>query len=114
MPNKYNIKLWVEALRSGEYQQSQKVLHNNQGYCCLGVACEVYQKEVGGLDISALGDRVVGQYDLCTTVLPEKVVGWFGLDGANPSIGNGNAVFMNDTLGWSFSKIADVLEEAFL
>lgn len=29
---------WVGALRSGEYQQCSRRLHNGRGYCCLGVA----------------------------------------------------------------------------
>lgn len=43
--------LWVEALRSGRYQQAQGTLkrewetghgeHRMQGFCCLGVLCKV-------------------------------------------------------------------------
>ena len=32
---------WVEALRSGKYKQTTKVLRNFDGYCCLGVLREV-------------------------------------------------------------------------
>jgi hypothetical protein len=32
---------WVEALRSGEYQQTKSYLHDIDGYCCLGVLCDV-------------------------------------------------------------------------
>lgn len=43
--NKDNLRLWVDALRSGEYEQTQGMLARKQGeqtsYCCLGVACEV-------------------------------------------------------------------------
>ena len=28
---------WVAALRSGEYKQCQRVLHDGVGYCCIGV-----------------------------------------------------------------------------
>lgn len=34
-------KEWLEALRSGKYKQTRKHLHKGEGYCCLGVACEV-------------------------------------------------------------------------
>lgn len=40
-------QLWIDALRSGEYHQEQHVLSYNGAFCCLGVACELYQKEVG-------------------------------------------------------------------
>lgn len=34
-------KQWVEALRSGKYEQGRGVLRNNEGqYCCLGVLAE--------------------------------------------------------------------------
>lgn len=32
---------WILALESGEFAQTKKVLKNETGYCCLGVACEV-------------------------------------------------------------------------
>lgn len=37
---KANRRKWVEALRSGKYKQTTQVLHDGEGYCCLGVlAC---------------------------------------------------------------------------
>lgn len=30
-------KRWVKALRSGEFKQAEGDLHNECGYCCLGV-----------------------------------------------------------------------------
>ena len=40
---------WVEALRSGEYEQAREMLHDvaNGGYCCLGVLCKVMGAEFG-------------------------------------------------------------------
>lgn len=38
LPKEFATK-WVEALRSGEYQQTKKNLKNDAGYRCLGVAC---------------------------------------------------------------------------
>lgn len=34
---------WIEALRSGQYRQTQARLRTNDGlgYCCLGVLCEI-------------------------------------------------------------------------
>jgi hypothetical protein len=39
-----SVKLWLKALRSGRYAQTTGVLHDKDGYCCLGVACAVYNK----------------------------------------------------------------------
>lgn len=34
-------KRWVSALRSGEYKQTKHYLCNDQGWCCLGVLCNL-------------------------------------------------------------------------
>ena len=47
MVNKERVKKLVEALRSEEYTQTTGTLHNLDGYCCLGVACDVFLKETG-------------------------------------------------------------------
>lgn len=37
-----NLKArWVEALRSGKYKQAQNRLRTADGFCCLGVLCEI-------------------------------------------------------------------------
>lgn len=38
---------WVTALESGEYQQTQRCLSDNVGFCCLGVLTDLYIKETG-------------------------------------------------------------------
>lgn len=64
MKNLDNIVKWCEALESGEYEQTKDCLHENgDGYCCLGVACELaildgvaIRREVsdGPVDLSAV------------------------------------------------------------
>lgn len=46
---------WLEALRSGRYEQTQGQLFREQqtqdippGYCCLGVACDLDKKRFSG------------------------------------------------------------------
>lgn len=34
-------QMWIPALESDTYQQTRNRLHDDQGYCCLGVACEL-------------------------------------------------------------------------
>ena len=34
-------KLWLDALRSGEYEQCKGKLHDGEGFCCLGVLYDV-------------------------------------------------------------------------
>lgn len=40
--NKSDLRKWVKALRSGEYEQCTGELENAKGFCCLGVACKVF------------------------------------------------------------------------
>lgn len=77
--------LWTAALESGEYSQTTNHLRNSTGFCCLGVLCDLYQKETGlgkwektatqngdwfmfntGSDVSAIG-------------LPIDVMNWSGM-----------------------------------
>lgn len=44
---------WIEALRSGEYEQASGQLRLDGAYCCLGVLCEV-----AGIPINESGDGV--------------------------------------------------------
>lgn len=37
---------WVDALRSGEYEQCEGALRRGDKYCCLGVACDLFKEEL--------------------------------------------------------------------
>jgi hypothetical protein len=41
-PSKKDIMTWINALRSGKYKQTTYKLQTEEGYCCLGVACELF------------------------------------------------------------------------
>lgn len=36
---------WLSALESGEFKQIHGVLKSHDGYCCLGVGCELFYSE---------------------------------------------------------------------
>lgn len=38
---------WVAALRSGEYNQDDGELRSRDGFCCLGVLCDLHSRETG-------------------------------------------------------------------
>lgn len=73
-------KALVAALRSGEYKQTTHTLcrinSNDVSYCCLGVACEIYQKIVGGLTITE--DERQRSYNGRRQDLPVPVEEWLG------------------------------------
>lgn len=119
MPNKERIRLWIEALRSGEYKQGKGALQHNGEFCCLGVACEVAIKNELDIKVFHDADGFV-QYDVEYNYMPIVVGEWFGFerdDLTNPRLGKGiglNAVRVNDELKLSFEEIADALEKRYL
>lgn len=38
-----NVQHWAAVLRSGAYPKTIRALKNEDGYCCLGVLCEINQ-----------------------------------------------------------------------
>lgn len=107
-------KLWVEALRSGKYQQALDDLRDNTGaMCCLGVACEI--SGLGQWDGSG---RYVTDHDRHSGELNPNsdMTDWLGLANGAGSFGSVNEhdrreslAHLNDT-GKSFSEIADIIE----
>lgn len=102
---------WAKALESGEYAQTKSRLRDSTGYCCLGVACDLYGKETGEewqpLVISKkyvfMGAR---------TSLPEEVQDWLGLRDVNGVISPDlTLVHLNDT-GSTFAEIAAIIRSA--
>lgn len=115
-PNKENIRKWVEALRSGKFQQTNGALRDLDGYCCLGVACEVSglgywanaphkDKETAESEVRngsqcfvvtpativelSAGDRLSRVYeggDYQEEFLPDGVKEWLGVESVNPDM----------------------------
>jgi len=102
-----NIQKWVDALRSGEYNQVKGTLKGKMedgtvGFCCLGVYCEIMGKEApthfygwGGY----FNEGPKGHYDWLKVQIGEYVC----------DIG----AKMNDR-GESFFEIADMIEKEYL
>lgn len=127
---KENIKdLWVEALKSGQYKQTTNYLKTNEGYCCLGVLCEIYaktQKKKGfqktdtnyaiGPDsvfymIDSTDKHFEGTPVLQYELPPTQVIKWAGLNSADVFFQNKHGVYLslatlNDSEKLSFKKIA--------
>lgn len=103
-----NAKKWVEALRSGEYKQATKALRRGNGYCCLGVACDLYAKETG---IGWEQDFTLGYLFLGgNLVLPERVKNWLGLTNNQGAWGYNSSLTEANDGGATFNEIADIIE----
>lgn len=107
-----NAKLWVKALRSGRFQQTKRRLAVvNEGYCCLGVACELYIAQGNELTKEVDADNVV-KYGEQRAVLPKPVIKWLGLKTPSGLVGTGKGELsaMNDS-GYTFQQLADFIEQ---
>jgi hypothetical protein len=101
---------WLNALRSGEYQQTQERLRKEDGFCCLGVLCDLYIKEN---NVEWQHNEVDGYlYEKNSTVLPLSVIEWAGVEDHNPNINNRTETLarLNDK-GSTFEQIANLIEE---
>jgi hypothetical protein len=102
---------WVDALRSGEYQQTKGRLHDEDGFCCLGVLCDLYIKENNvEWEPSIHSDAYMFQNVVAD--LPFSVKKWADLEYCNPHINDGESTLatLND-IGFTFNKIADIIQE---
>lgn len=122
--NKERVRLLVDALRSGRYQQFSGALRSPDGrrYCCLGVATKVALD--AGLEIGP--DDKTDHFEpwhQAYQVMCPAVADWYGFRDGNPVlIGelNGSArttvhaSHWNDDYSTDFSTIADMFEATYI
>jgi hypothetical protein len=128
-------KLWVDALRSREYEQAQGYLRveldsegKTTGNCCLGVLCEIAVKNdvierathpgvqgyLSSMNSYDDDDEEYPSY-VENSLLPHEVADWADLDDKNPVVSYDGAEHdlsdLNDTVNLTFGQIADLIEE---
>lgn len=128
---------WLEALRSGDYPQTRRRLADDNGYCCLGVLCEIAVEDGivtkgtagGSLDDGIVYTSATDSADYEFSVLPVAVFEWAGMTEPNPRMDltledipehardialegpRYSLADLNDNLRMDFSEIADVIEK---
>ena len=100
-------KKWVKALRSGEYKQGEKLLHNEDDntFCCLGVLNDLFPE----MDLAGGNDRALDNF---YKIGLSSKLGMLPLD-TNYNVISDSLAGLND-YGWSFEKIADVIEKEYI
>jgi hypothetical protein len=116
---------WAKALRSGRYKQGRHALKYKTKagvtrHCCLGVLCELYQKEhkvklktgvqSGTEELKSCKLMTFGD---CNEALPEKVMIWSGMMTDDGSMPDETTLACRNDYGDSFDKIADVIEKEY-
>lgn len=116
---KENMKALIAALRSGEYAQGDLALCNGGRYCCLGVAADLTVKagegewlnEANGPYISFLYNGLV---EPLRAFLPSPLLKKFGLFEDDSDDDAWSLVRLNDSGGYTFTEIADLLERKYI
>lgn len=123
---------WLEALRSGEYQQGKSCLRTDDDkFCCLGVLCDLYDKQLvaNGSNTewkkSREWDGRAGFIETFTIAVPPVEVMQWATTNFVPTVenglgdaafayqdGNGCLTGSNDS-GKTFSELADIIEKDF-
>jgi hypothetical protein len=109
-------KLWIKALESGKYKQIKGQLANKDGYCCLGVLCELAIEN--GVEVSRQFDKDTVLFDNEIEHLPKSVMKWAGMNNNvgyfYPLLNEENVLrslaYLNDT-GHSFKYIAGTIKQ---
>ena len=99
-------KKWVKALRSGKYTKTRDALRDRDGFCCLGVLCDIYSKNT---QESWVGYNFLGSGG----ILPNIVRDWASIRSNSGYIAGWNVqslVQENDS-DKSFNEIADIIEQ---
>jgi hypothetical protein len=125
------MRKWVEALRSGEYKQTDGYLSMNGKFCCLGVLCELAVKD-GVIPPAENRDGFLHYGEDFSYVLPPReVADWAGVDKSDGWVVNVPAALpdhhvkewghgkvavshLNDAERYTFDDIADAIEETWL
>ncbi len=103
-------KSWVAALRSGKYQQAKTRLRKAEGYCCLGVACDIHDPTLWRTNLTLSSDKETHYHyefneGVYGAILPEKLAKALNISRHQENI----LTDMNDK-GNSFEEIADYIE----
>lgn len=114
--------MWVDALRSGKFEQGRNTLRvevdGRPAFCCLGVLTEIavgdgVTKRAGTGYKDVDSDGLTHEED---GVLTASVQWWAGLPDSNPFVntpdgGRRTLSCLNDDEEYDFEQIADVIEE---
>lgn len=109
---------WVRALKSGKFEQTVEALKDNEGYCCLGVLCELYQKEHPQTSFKWTWYEDRYHFGKEQSYLPKAVQKWAGLKDSDPFImfddyglGVTKASDANDHDEMTFEEIAEAIKK---
>ena len=99
------------------YEQGKYALRSvDDRFCCLGVLCDLYQKETGegSWKTGIKGQNYLYVYEGQNHFLPSGVCDWAGIENENGHYyksGSGSSLTDQNDSGCSFNAIAKIIEE---
>jgi hypothetical protein len=137
--NKMNPQVkekWIDALLSGKYEQGSDKLRGYEGYCCLGVLCDLYAQEQNkewdfkgyseNSDEESPDRMDYWYFDGESEFLPDSVREWAGMTFKNPQVrvdvspeDDEDEWFYNDEIanlndsGYTFEELSKLIKEQF-
>lgn len=110
--NKVVKEMWVDALRSGEFQQICENLHDGSNFCALGVLYELYRRDTGK-GVWKLVSRG-NEYEL-TEISDMEVCEWAGVEDLYFLIQLDSLAYLTDLNdeGNAFTALALLIEEQY-
>ena len=101
------MKIWIKALRSGEYSQTKTTLEDCDGYCCLGVAVKVLVDD----PVMRIDGTLFGEFPEHQRNAPAWLIH------ANNDFQSKAGFYLanlNDMHNFTFFEIADLLEMVYI
>lgn len=103
LPKEFAEK-WLEALRSGEYEQGYGCLFTNNRFCCLGVGCVILGADKNTMDEKEMTISSDWEIEIL------KIENFFPKELQETKLME-DLIRFNDDEGFSFNEIADWIEE---
>lgn len=101
---------WLTALRSGNYTKCVGGLHRNDGFCPLGILCDISKLDTWSNHIYINDKKTyLGQ----SNYLPEKVREWAGINQEEYNSMSSFVLVFNDYEKVSLIEMADLLEKKY-
>lgn len=112
------MQMWVDALRSGEYQQGVGELRvvwetGDIDYCCLGVLCDLHRRRTNQGEWLEEGYVPWGASKKHVRTLPEPVRRWAEMRDGNPDMPEKQMTIaeLNDVSELPFTELAELIEQ---
>ena len=104
------MEAWIAALRSGQYKQCRNRLKDGDGFCCLGVLCDIVDPTQWISDTNPNTVRAVGDYySIDRDKPPAYILNKYNLDSNLVQ----RLMELNDIERRTFNEIADYLAARF-